>query len=471
MRSDNKIDPNLPAMVITYGNATRKIRAIDREVMMLGSSPGCDVQLKSPDVFPVHILLLRVANGWRMRDATGRGMTRLNGVCTSDSPLRNGDIIQINTFSFQLHLPRVSTQRDTVMDYDPSVSLGEAAAAEPVPAAQFDKIQRSRQRLGRLALRLRQRAQTLQATLAQAQDNTSQEESLQKGHQREIDALLCDLKERRQCLDQKETALKALEEDLLAKQATMEKNLEESEEQRRLRIRVRELETYTRHLRQVPPPPSNPEVHVKLAWENEELRALVQELEQQVHLTAEVYQNEVRDLRLQMAERESLNKEGKDLRQRLVAVEQLAEARAVEIRQLQRQLDQSHGLVEDHTEYEQALHQFRLELERDRANLNDELALLHMKHQEVDIKIRETDAELSRQRDQLQEEERQLALEREQLLALRKELEFQCENGTTLAGQCLTAHDLTLSDRMAHVQKLKESVAQRRHALMQRSYE
>src|SRR5262249_40932893 len=104
---EDRLERSQPALIVTYGNTTRKVRPLDRDVLMLGKSSACDVSLKSPEVYPVHALVVRTADGWRVKDCTGRGATRLNGRSVQDEALTDGDMIQIGTFSFQAHLPPV----------------------------------------------------------------------------------------------------------------------------------------------------------------------------------------------------------------------------------------------------------------------------------------------------------------------------------------------------------------------------
>ena len=172
MRIEDKLDSSQPAMIVTYGNTTRKIRPMDRDVMMLGSSAGCDVQLKSPDVFPVHVLLIRLPDGWRMRDCTGRGELRLNGRCISDEPLGNGDVVQISTFSFQLHLPRRQPvhARNRAGRRSFLQSPRRRRRAAVVDPYEMKKLKKSRLRMAQLALRLRKRYGSLQAAHEQVQE-------------------------------------------------------------------------------------------------------------------------------------------------------------------------------------------------------------------------------------------------------------------------------------------------------------
>src|SRR5437762_4913208 len=68
---EETIQPWQPALIVTYGNTTRKSRPLDRDVLVVGRAPGCDLGLVSPEVAPVHCLIVRLADGWHIRDCTG----------------------------------------------------------------------------------------------------------------------------------------------------------------------------------------------------------------------------------------------------------------------------------------------------------------------------------------------------------------------------------------------------------------
>jgi pSer/pThr/pTyr-binding forkhead associated (FHA) protein len=168
MRRDReRLDPAKPSLIVTYGNTTRKIRPLDRDVIMLGQLPGCDVPLKSPDVAPVHALIIKVAGGWRVRDCTGRAATRLNGKAVQDEPLNDSDTIQIGAFSFTMHLPGVPLDAAVVRlaNLATSEDILDSPASIPDPSASdVYHLRRSRRHLARLALSLRQKCQQGQIT-------------------------------------------------------------------------------------------------------------------------------------------------------------------------------------------------------------------------------------------------------------------------------------------------------------------
>src|SRR5947207_1751251 len=70
MRKDRDAvpDPSQPSLIVTYGNTTRKVRPLDREVLVLGRAGICDVNLVSPEIANIHCVIVHVQKGWRVRD-------------------------------------------------------------------------------------------------------------------------------------------------------------------------------------------------------------------------------------------------------------------------------------------------------------------------------------------------------------------------------------------------------------------
>jgi len=102
---DDRLDPSRPTLIVQTGNTRRKHRPLDRNVLVLGRAAGCDVGLEAPDVAPVHCVIVRAADGWHVRDCTGKGGTRVNGRSVYDAALADEDVLQVGSFSFALHLP------------------------------------------------------------------------------------------------------------------------------------------------------------------------------------------------------------------------------------------------------------------------------------------------------------------------------------------------------------------------------
>jgi hypothetical protein len=175
---EDVLDPSQPTLIVTYGNTTRKHRPLDGEVLVIGQNRACDMGLASPEVAPVHCLVIRGSNGWRIRDCGSRCGTRVNGKAVQEAELHDGDAIQIGPFSFQTHLPHRP-----------------APAAIPVATATnsaLPRLQRSRRNLAVIALRIRRR---LQAERAVARQNHAPPADNLRDKQREFAARAARLEE------------------------------------------------------------------------------------------------------------------------------------------------------------------------------------------------------------------------------------------------------------------------------------
>jgi pSer/pThr/pTyr-binding forkhead associated (FHA) protein len=162
---EEQVHPGEPALIVTHGETRRKVRPLNREVIVIGKAPGCDLGLLSAEVAPVHCVLVRLPGGWRIRDCSGRA-TRVNGQPITEEYLRDGDVIQIGAFSFQARLPALKEQ--------------------PVPV-RVSRLETARRRLVDLALRLRarlrDRAEEAKAVERQRQEMERLEQRLRATHQ------------------------------------------------------------------------------------------------------------------------------------------------------------------------------------------------------------------------------------------------------------------------------------------------
>jgi pSer/pThr/pTyr-binding forkhead associated (FHA) protein len=282
MQRDKDIfDPTRPALRVTYGNTAKKHRVLDGDLIVLGRSSVCDFNLVSPEVAPVHCVLVRVADGWKLRDCSGRPGTRVNGKVVQEVLLDDGDIIQIGAFSFQAHLPPGHTPH---------------SQPESIPPERYNRTQRSRRRLVEWVQQLRkQLGQRFKAVeqadsrlLAERADLSTRWQALQT-HEREYHLRMTrlelserDLATDRATLDKEyrslqeeverhtasvqqfavdtERSRKELEERRAAVEAELRATKQAArptettqtvtdEESRKLELRARELEHFANHLR------------------------------------------------------------------------------------------------------------------------------------------------------------------------------------------------------------------------------
>lgn len=172
---EEPVDPARPSLIVTYGSTRRKCIPLDRAVFVLGRAAGADLGLVSPDIAAVHCVIARLANGWCVRDCSGRKATRLNGKSIDESPLVDGDILQVGSFSFQANLPGCK-----------------GGPGQSSPNINIDKIQRQRHNLARHALRLRAKLLEMEEDFA---DLEAREEDLLRNEDR-IRSIVRDLEGR-----------------------------------------------------------------------------------------------------------------------------------------------------------------------------------------------------------------------------------------------------------------------------------
>jgi hypothetical protein len=209
---DEPIDPSQPSLIVVYGATKRKQRPLLGDVVVVGRSPSCDIGLVSPEVAPVHCILVRMTDGWHIRDCSNRA-TRINGRSVQEGRLKDGDVIQVGAFSFEARLPAV--------DLTPE---------PPLLPGQLEHILESRRRFAERALRFRTQL-------------------------RDQERAFADLAQREADLEQMEHRLRTLHREAqakLARRAEGTATAPESDTPRptssELDARAEELEQYSQHL-------------------------------------------------------------------------------------------------------------------------------------------------------------------------------------------------------------------------------
>ncbi|MGH7172682.1 MAG: FHA domain-containing protein [Gemmataceae bacterium] len=171
------LKPGQAALIVTYGTTTRQHRPLKGDLVVLGRAATCDITVISPEVAPVHCILQRTPDGWRLRDCSGgRHATRLNGRSVHEEILRDTDMLQIGSFSFEVRLPAARV----------TPVLGSTPVVDDRVASRLKHLQRSRRNLIRLALRLRRRdrkANPLPPTLAELERQAQCLRDLQRDYE------------------------------------------------------------------------------------------------------------------------------------------------------------------------------------------------------------------------------------------------------------------------------------------------
>jgi hypothetical protein len=440
---EDRLDPNQPALIVTYGNTSRKHRPLNRDVVVVGRSTACDVGLVSPEVAPIHCVLVRLAEGWRLRDCTGRSATRVNGKPVQDEGLSDGDTIQIGTFSLKVHLPAGAA---APVAAPAAVQVAAVAAVAGAPP-DVVRLHTSRRRWGQRALHLRRELRL--------------EKMLREKAEAELAPRLAEL-------DQQADRLRALQRDCDRRQA----QLHEAEralaadraavEEERERARARAEEASSVELGQAAAEGAPAPVPADVADLSFRLERRAEELDQFaafLHRTRQQLREEEARLARERTRLEQRPAEAtpapdatphpvQDLSPLVESLRAEVADRDAAIRRLKEQLErQARRMnVENSGSYEAELHRFRLELEQDRQALNEEIAQLRQRQEELEEAARETELELSRER-------AIFANERAEMNRLRDEIRLERERQQREGGA---------RDRLGPVSKLKEELTGKR---------
>jgi hypothetical protein len=495
MRKDSENRTDRPTLVVTYGNTNQRQRQLEGDLVVLGRARNCDITLVSPEVANVHCIIARVGGGWRLRDCTGRGGTRLNGTPVTDVELTDADVLQVGTFSFEVKLP-AAKRGDSRVDKQPGPGNG--------------RLERSRRNLAHLALGLRKRLRVAEAALRPQEEIDRQSDRL-RVLQRECEA-------RRQQHEQAESSLRAQrdvqEREQTARREQLDRAAQEAaqrqaEEEARLQAQRQELEELRRQeqegharrveeLRQlgttvVPPAEGLGELERagrrlarfarKLQRDHQKLRQLATGLASGAAPTdpaaagpepeSEQLRLEVEELRLRLAE---LQVQCAAQEKELTALRALEDAQAAFVElsggaqmqqlicSLRQQVKDRDDLLErmneklaghshpdrpeaeDMAGYEAELNQYRVELERDRHDLNDQMKQVQEREQEMQQALREAELQMARER-------AQLAREQAELNRLRMELGRATNR---------KSREIAARKRLAGVQRLKEEMLDKR---------
>jgi pSer/pThr/pTyr-binding forkhead associated (FHA) protein len=165
---DESAEPVGPALIVTYGNTTRRRRPLDRDVFLLGRSTACDLALVSPEVAPVHCVLSRRPDGWWLRDCSVRPGTLVNGqLVQGEGRLGDEDTLQVGAFTFQLCLPAVEGAEPAPVAARLEAPVAALAQEQPyreeaaVPAARLAEVEQQSEALRQAQAELDERVAQL----------------------------------------------------------------------------------------------------------------------------------------------------------------------------------------------------------------------------------------------------------------------------------------------------------------------
>jgi pSer/pThr/pTyr-binding forkhead associated (FHA) protein len=496
---------NIPALVPLHGNGERKPRPLDRDATTIGRARGCDLALEASEVSTVHCIVFRTEDGYHVRDCKSRTGTRVNGDSIRGTPLlRDGDILHVGPFSFELTIP---------------VGFVDAAPASPVEA---QRLRESRRRLADHALRLRRTVREhVRGPVTARETELDQEISRLRAKSRTCDVRLADLEAADKELEAEREALRKHVQEV---EITLARRLEEAEQQVRgqwqefqqrcrdeeSRLRA-ELQQESERMKQQLQPPqvealaslekqrtalSHQEAALKaqraeVARMIAELRHLQEELRRPHRAELDMLAAENERLRQSVAEfagrvtepgassqelddaraeldllREALGERDRQLAEfhDLLATAPAGEASEPELEPLRAENDLLKQLLAEKDtlvaeleakaaprpaksaneleRYEGELNAFHQQLEADRAKLLKEIEQLQVRNQELDDATREMEMEMSRER-------AELGRERIRMERMRDELKTDMEK---------MQREMSVRESLAPVQRLREEM-------------
>lgn len=484
------IKPGQAGLIVTYGNTSRKHCPLDGDLVVLGRASTCDISMVSPEVAPVHCILQRGRDGWRIRDCCGgRLATRLNGRPIHEEGLHDTDVLQIGTFSFEVRLP---CSRPTPVP-------GSTPFVDDRVASRLRQLQRSRRNLVRLALRLRhrsRRASPLPPTLAELEREAQCLRDLQRDYEalvKQYESRLGELEkaEREVCDEraalesecaERQTRLEQTEHEMARHQAEVETHLKHRLEECQQRCRQaeethakllealsassggaaaasqdwalvldrrsQELNYFARHLRRCRQQKCEQPVPGTHSSEGEPWREKYEQI--RAEWTVREVQLQQRSVELQAEyakgreEADALASKVKELQGIVESLTREIHDREAALQKYRRQLDQqaSQANLEYSGSYERELNAYRQELEHDRQDLNEQIYQLQARQAEIESAAREAELQMSRER-------AILARERAELTRLRDEIRITRER---------TARQGGVRERLAQLHSLKQKI-------------
>lgn len=145
LKQSDRLNKSEPALIVKYGNTSKRFLTLERKSVVLGRGRGCDIELDAPEISLLHCVITRGPGGLSVRDCSSRAGTKVNGDKVQERMLRNGDILLVGTFSFEVYLPWTSEPADIDV------------ATQEAYKHHLQRLEKSRHRLTNLALTMRRR--------------------------------------------------------------------------------------------------------------------------------------------------------------------------------------------------------------------------------------------------------------------------------------------------------------------------
>jgi hypothetical protein len=103
-------------LILRHGRHAGTRRKLTGPLTLVGSAPGCELQLTESDVAAHHCLIAQTADGVLVRDLNASPETLVNGRSVVSAELRDGDVLSIGSCRFEVscRLPNRAAERALV---------------------------------------------------------------------------------------------------------------------------------------------------------------------------------------------------------------------------------------------------------------------------------------------------------------------------------------------------------------------
>lgn len=370
------IDPSQPGIYLTYGSSPKHFRPLDRDLILIGNAPACDIGMEGVGVFPVHCIITRGSDGFYVRNCAGRASTRLNGSGIQEAQLHDTDLLQVGPFVLEMHLPPTSL----LGNVEDSVIV--------VDEIKLRHMQRSRRHLAQLALAQRRRLHA-ERTFGHNEHAKRDLAIRQLDLNRQAEALRNQLYDSEQCvrrIDQAEQRLTAERDVLNQERAALQARVLQAEQELEKRREAVEAEVWQQQVKQAE------ENERQLARERETLRqerTALQERrlqfeqgQQQLSAERQALQKERQTFEELVRSRQQADTQGTRERELLKQEQSALQARAEQLEQAEQKMAAATGTFErEKAAWQARVEQIKGELEKKR------------RAQEADLRAREEECQ------------------------------------------------------------------------------
>jgi chromosome segregation ATPase len=142
-------------LIVQNGRLRGSCHPLQQPFTLVGRAAGCDVRLNSPGVSPLHCALVLSVQGLFLRVLTDQATTQVNGQLVTACSLKDGDLLAIGLFHFQVRI-------NAVPSAEPSPQAAALAAEREALRVQAAAVAAQQTALSEEEAKLQERRQALE---------------------------------------------------------------------------------------------------------------------------------------------------------------------------------------------------------------------------------------------------------------------------------------------------------------------